>query len=436
MYSKIKSIHIKNFKNLGNVSLDFTKSPIIALKGNNDAGKSSIIDAFAVCAYNAYETHQKDFIKLGTTGFGVMIELEDGTKVTRIKKTNLNFYQVEYPDGRVWNTDKLIRGEDIPTPVEQALGCIKESETKSFLHIRTYNDQMLFINTPSSTNYKVMYGALKVENISQAIRRGSTEANEIKNWLNNASVQRETLINTLNGIQILDIEPVVATRDRLKKSVRLLEKLARAKGLHDTIVSDTEKLGQYKELQQSGLTDINVGLARLLVDTARAYNEYNECTDKLSKFKGLDSISEVKADRLTKMQEVISRVQGIQSKLTELQRYKSLEQISDINITVYEKIADVVTRRERLSELSGKVSTIQEVVALGEITSSAIVQKLEQCQHLIAKEKETEQQRKEQEDIMNTVKSELKVLGVQMVTCDKCGNDVVVMPDSEVSHCE
>ena len=74
-YSPIKTIYIKNFRNIGEAIIDFTESPIISLIGENEAGKTSVVKAFAVAALHAYPRDQKDFIRDGTNGFGVCIEL-------------------------------------------------------------------------------------------------------------------------------------------------------------------------------------------------------------------------------------------------------------------------------------------------------------------------------------------------------------------------
>ncbi len=52
-YSPIKKLFIKNFRNLGEVEIDFTQSPIVTLLGENEAGKTSVVKAFATCALHS-----------------------------------------------------------------------------------------------------------------------------------------------------------------------------------------------------------------------------------------------------------------------------------------------------------------------------------------------------------------------------------------------
>lgn len=85
-YSPIKTIRVKNFRNIGDVELSFEDSPIITLVGSNEAGKTSIIKAFAACALHANPREQKDWIRDTTKMFGVEINLEDGTQLVRVKE--------------------------------------------------------------------------------------------------------------------------------------------------------------------------------------------------------------------------------------------------------------------------------------------------------------------------------------------------------------
>ena len=111
-YSPLSKLYIRNFRNLGDVEISFKESPIVTLVGENEAGKTSVIKAFATCALHANPRDQKDCIRDGTKMFGVAIELEDGTRVTRIKElTGINSYQISDANKNVvWSTNKLAEG--------------------------------------------------------------------------------------------------------------------------------------------------------------------------------------------------------------------------------------------------------------------------------------------------------------------------------------
>ena len=426
MYSKIKKMNIKNFKNIGLAEIDFTESPIIALKGNNDAGKSSVIDAFAVLAYNAYETNQRGFIRLGTNGFGVMVELEDGTTVTRIKKENANFYEVRHPDGRVWNTDRLPRGESLPDEVSEVMGCTRESETKEFLHIRTYKDQMLFISTPNSVNYKVMYDALKVENISKAIKKGSIEANEIKAWLNNASIQRETLINTLNGIKVFDLEPVSNIKKRLESQTKTLQKLTRAVEIQREIQEKEDALGVFGEVLKSGIAEISELHASNVYNVGEILTGIKSLEEKKQRYAEVDSLNIVDMRVIQLMENAIDIVDNIVSMQKTLDKYAGVQDIDIISFSILDKLQRVSQIIAGLEKLNAEASKYAEVDNQLEVIDMQLVDKLSKCSAIITGNKEKEDALKKYQQEIDEIKAELKAMGVQVVKCDNCGHDIVV----------
>lgn len=426
MYSKLKKMNIKNFKNIGLAEIDFTESPIIALKGNNDAGKSSVIDAFAVLAYNAYETNQKGFIRLGTNGFGVMVELDDGTTVTRIKKENANFYEVRHPDGRVWNTDRLPRGESLPEEVENVMGCTRESETKEFLHIRTYKDQMLFISTPNSVNYKVMYDALKVENISKAIKKGSIEANEIKAWLNNASIQRETLINTLNGIKVFDLEPVSNIKKRLESQMGNLRKLNRAVEIIAEIKAKEDALGAFGEVLKSGIAEISELHVNNIVNAGNIIAEIDRLSQFKSRYSEIDSLNAVDIRVMQLMESAIDIIDNIKSMQNTLNKYSGVQEVEEVSLSIIDKLHRVSEIMSGLEKLNTEASKYTEIDKQLEVIDVQLLDKISRCSALVTDNAEREKALEEYQKQIEEIKAELKTMGVQVVKCDNCGHDVVV----------
>lgn len=61
---RLKSLHIKGYKNIDDLSLDFTtKDGITLIIGNNGCGKSNIIEAISSIFAGLYENrvHKPDF---------------------------------------------------------------------------------------------------------------------------------------------------------------------------------------------------------------------------------------------------------------------------------------------------------------------------------------------------------------------------------------
>jgi len=74
---------------------------------------------------------------------------------------------------------------------------------------------MLFVLTKSSENYKVMYNALKVGNLTRAIAVGNQQANGYRNAIDEYSVKAETLESELESIKDIDIASAVRLKGGL-----------------------------------------------------------------------------------------------------------------------------------------------------------------------------------------------------------------------------
>ena len=304
-YSPIKSMRVKNFRNIGDVTLEFDESPIISLIGDNESGKTSLVKAFAVCALHAYTRDQKGFIRDGTNGFGVEIELEDGTVITRVKTPELNKYRVAKPNGEVYDTNKIDSG--LPVQVQEVMGLIEEPETKEYLQVRTYEDQLLFVTTAASANYKVMYDALKVDQLTRAIKIGSQEVNELRSEIGENEVSIRTLTENLRGIQIHDLEPLINIRNRLSEQLKVIETLERAKEVADRIETARDKLGALELINKHNLEEIDIVEANRLVTANRLLDNNNKLIKSLEINKLVDTVESIDIDLVIKLEGVIEK---------------------------------------------------------------------------------------------------------------------------------
>ena len=174
---------------------------------------------------NAYPTKQKDYIKTGSKGFDVRIGLEDGTEITRLKALTYNRLLITKNGDVTFAADKIDKGEGVPVELEKEMGIVIEPETKEILQIRTYENKLLFIETPTSTNYKVVYDALKVDNLVRAISTGNKEINALKSNINTANNAIEVLKEQLNTLIYYNVDPLLKIKERLNKELKLINKL-------------------------------------------------------------------------------------------------------------------------------------------------------------------------------------------------------------------
>lgn len=424
-YSPIKSLRVKNFRNIGSVDIDFTQCPIVTLLGENESGKTSIIKAFSMCALHDNPREQKDYIRDGTKMLGVEINLEDGTQVVRVKEVNgVNLYRVIRPDGTVWDTDKITDG--LPKEVQDVMGLIAEPETGEYLHIRTYEDKLLFVVTPSSTNYKTMYNALKVEQLTRAIKDGSSEVNGLKAQLTTNTNSIMTLQEQLNGIRVFDIQSLVDIRNRIQSQLALLEKVEKVVKLKEKAEALTNELGALKLIEIYGLTEIKDSLALRVASASKTLNNISKLMNCKSVYREVENTPEIQIEPFEKLQLLEKKIKGLKEKMGKASSLSQIAGMSEISEKLIMQIGRVASVGSQLKQLTSKLDTIN-LQGCSEIPESslAVLGKTDKVRQKIRELGEKEKQLSEYKGYIEQVENYLKQCGVAVETCPKCGEQVI-----------
>ena len=429
-YSPIKQVYIKNFRNLGEVTIDFKDSPIVSLIGENEQGKTSVVKAIAVCAMHATPRDQKDYIRDGTKGFGVAIELEDGTQVVRMKMATANSYRVTYPKGPdgnpikpTWEAAKL--SNDLPQAVQDVMGMIEEPETKEFLHIRTYEDQLLFVTTASSTNYKVMYNALKISQLVDAIKLGSKEANALKTSINQKEIQAETLDTQAKSLKIYDLEPLQNIRDRLKNEVAQLNKLDRALELKKKIEIQTREVGELSKL--SSIPEISIPLVMSLDKSYRVLDNLKELGSMYRTYSLADSLEEIDLNSYYNIYNAHVRYESLKNSEEQSRNYIAVNGLSEININEVSNLQRAMALSKKIEADMNKLQTLN-ISSATDIQDSdlTVYSRTYKALGLIQRNKQLEDAKVQIDNYCDAVIKWMKDIGVATETCPKCGETIVI----------
>lgn len=429
-YSPIKQVYIKNFRNLGEVTIDFKDSPIVSLIGENEQGKTSVVKAIAVCAMHATPRDQKDYIRDGTKGFGVAIELEDGTQVVRMKMATANSYRVTYPKGPdgnpikpTWEAAKL--SNDLPQAVQDVMGMIEEPETKEFLHIRTYEDQLLFVTTASSTNYKVMYNALKISQLVDAIKLGSKEANALKTSINQKEIQAETLDTQAKSLKIYDLEPLQNIRDRLKNEVAQLNKLDRALELKKKIEVQTREVGELSKL--SSIPEISITLVMSLDKAYRVLDNLKELGSMYRTYSLADSLEEIDLNSYYNIYNAHVRYESLKNSEEQSRNYIAVNSLSEININEVSNLQRAIALSQKIKADMNKLQTL-DISRAADVQDSdlTVYSRTYKALGLIQRNKQLEDAKVQIDNYCDAVIKWMKDIGVATETCPKCGETIVI----------
>lgn len=385
-YSKIKTIRIKNFRNIGDVTLDFEESPIISLIGDNEAGKTSVIKAIGVCALHADPKSQLSYIRDGTKGFGVFIELEDGTQVMRLKTHSSNQYHVKSADGEEWSTTKIDAG--LPVKVKEVMGMIEEAETKQYLQIRTYEDLLLFVVTPSSTNYKVMYDALKADQITKAISIGSKEANTLKASITTNDVSMSAILNNLRQIRIIDTEPVVNIKNYL------LNKKDTLRGLRDLSfkVDDAKRLSnrleEYKEI--NSIEEVDSGTAYNMVEAGRCLSTQRRLEERKRRLEEASQLEIISIEEFELLKRCLLEQKRKQDKIERLEIYEKINSLGSLEYYEIDLMNQLMNTRQRKEKLENREKALKQVDGLEEIVNE--IEGISRLAQLVERKKQREQE--------------------------------------------
>lgn len=420
-YSKIKTWRVKDFRCIGDITLDFTKSPIVSLVGDNESGKTSIVKSFGVLGCNAESMSQKGYIRDNTRGFGIACELEDGTVINRTKTDTTNTIDILKENETVYSTDKIDRGYGVPVELEKEMGLLVEPETGELLQVRTYIDNLLFVTTSGSENYKVMYNALKVDNISKAIKSGINESNNISSKVKELESGLNTLRDTVLNIKVLDTESVVKVRDKIKSNLLIKMKLEKILQLTESVSRLSNKLKFSEELNKTGELDINLALRmENLVEYLSSLGKLEKKVKNLSSVESLHEISLTSTDKLGKLVAYSKELDSIN-----LNKYKDLESLSEISLSTVDKLRNLVSSVNRLAEVRNSISNYSDLTKLNELRVDSLDKftKLFSLSEEVNRLRNVIKQKKEEGDKYYSL---IKESGLSVTECPNCGSSVVV----------
>ena len=425
-YSPIERIIIKDFRNIQDVQLDFSESPIITLVGDNEAGKSSILKAFEVCALHYNPRGQKRYIRTGAPFFGVGIQLASGESIVRIKtKDDINKYEVRYADGTVWSTTKISEG--LPVQVKELMGMVEEPETKEYLQVRTYENQLLLVYTPASTNYKVMYDALKVGQITRAIRNGTEESNNIRQKIISNAASIRTLESNVRKIEVLDLGMLIETREAVRKAKDRLIKLAEAVQILNNIDITIEELGVLRLIDTYKLEHIDEVTVNNISSVGILSNSIDELSKELHNIDEVSNLEPINVLQAEYMRNAISSHDELKKLKDEVMTLDGIDGLDEINEAVAAMVDSIMSTaieadrvREKMgiySEIGGVESVDKEIDTItkiaGMIESSNT---LEKCRA----------ENKTLQDEIQRINDIMKQSGARVETCPNCGTDIVI----------
>lgn len=435
-FPAISKLRVKNFRNIGDVTISFEESPIVTLMGENEAGKTSIVKALAVAGVNAYPTRQAKFIRTGTSGFGIQVSFDDGSYLMRQKGGPGigNTLKVKLADGTELRDDKIDRGEGVPVNMEKMMGFMVEPETGELLNVRTYEDALMFVTTSDSANYKVLYNALKVGQVTRAIKAGNKEVAALRGDIDANSVRMDGIQHTLRSIRIVDLTPLTGIKQRLEAEVEKLRQLAEATQTLETIQEAQRNLGALAEIEQKQLQPIDMRTIEWLNQAISAGEQLANDSKRLEGIGAVMGISEVDIRTAEKLSSAVELLSTYNQQRAEADRYLGLAKASTVNTVDLSRVAEAKAEYDRYVRACSEAHKFSELASVEILDTAPIalfVHVMESKEALESKTRELELLNQSIRECVHTIEQAGGNVGV----CSNCGHMVVVQKISENGGC-
>lgn len=419
-YSPIKSIRIKDFRNIKDQTIEFDKDhPIISLIGENEAGKTSVVKALSVIALNSDQRDQRGWIRDGTQGFGIQVTLEDGTEIYRVKQATRNIYRISYPDGRSWDATKI---DGLPPEVREVFGLIEEPETQEPLHIRTYENRLLFVTSPASTNYKVVYDALKIEQIRSGIKAGSKEINTTRSKIITIENGIDTLRTQSRSIKTADISPALAIRKRVATEIEQLKHLSKAVdtlSAYQSSISTLGILGDIEKVEVIGELEVREWsrYEGLMQEIERVGTELDMVNTLLSTMTPIDTLQLQSLNRANTLYKELREIE--QQPINLINELENVH-ISDSEFRLLSRVKEAIDNIDKFNDIPEVISFDAMSLYISD-NDIHILTSLSKLNTLFSYLKQYSDQINLCENYITQMKDYLKGIGVRYIECRRCG---------------
>lgn len=404
-YSKIKKIKAVNFRSIGSAEIDMTDSPIVALTGTNEAGKTSMLYALGAAAGNLRRTKHNQYIRTGTDGWASLIELEDGTKVLRKKSSSTNSYTLVMADGQRRDATKI--DVEVPDYIDAVMGIFRDPETRECLQVRTCKDPLLFVATTDGQNYKAMHNAINNLNVREASIKAKSDAATLLAKADKKMAEGDIYKKQLSELPLLDTDYLKVVLSALERASETSAKFDVAKRF-DEVLTSLKCAGDSEKLQQCISID---------ADTVRIYTDAMRYLDTVR----LNTVEVEQCDTVS-----IEVMNVFTNALGHLKNMREANAVCYDNVDVIDITPMAVFERGLKQTRDVKASRAYEVPATVESIKVDGMSLFEKALGFIETITETTTSIAKLTAGITTVSAALKASGMRVISCDNCGHDIAV----------
>lgn len=313
MYSRLVSWEVYNFMVYSYAKCEFDERGIITIKGYNDSGKSTMLQALNVLFFNSHPSMHINYIKDDCDYFRIMAHFDDGVSILRDKYINGQSLYEMYKDGEVIystrNGNTLTRVSKVPDPIEQYLGLISHDGT--CLNSRSCIEKQLLVQTTGSENYKFFNVVLKSEEIAVASQMLNTDKNKLLQDINSTTYQLQTTKTMLGNGNLLTDELI----SELERSDKLIDEydvkldcISSALGIADEV----------------GAIQIPPDISQIDNERVSILSSINGIVNEIASIPTLPEVNQLDSSRL----ELLTRIMGVSNELSSIPVIPNIQGVS------------------------------------------------------------------------------------------------------------
>ena len=356
----IKSLSLINFKKHSKLDIEFSDKLNI-LFGNNDAGKSCVIEAIKWLFFSEGRDIRKEETKKTT----VSVILDSNVKITKIRSASVNAYILNIPGQEEKRFDAV--GKNIPDEIKEALQVrtISIDNEEIILNIADQITLPFLLGSSATFRSKLfnkLTGSNLIDKTLQSFNKDILKiSRESKLELEHLEKQKTSLSEVV--IQKNKLENLYGNFKKQFKKIKALQ--VRYEQVNEYSLKLNEINNDLKKTENK-LKKIKIVPDELLKGIEEKINNLNKYTDLYTKIK--DNNTELKnvEKQLNSLKIVDVDTVELRSKIERLSKIKKL----------YSQVIDNKRVRE---ELDNKLKTIAEAIIEGEKKYKDILKEMKIC---------------------------------------------------------
>jgi hypothetical protein len=281
----------------------------------------------------------------------------------------------------------------------------------------------MFVVTPNSVNYKVMYNALKVEQLTKALKVGAVEVNALRKDISINEGKIDVLRQQVENIRLVDLTDAIACKENLVKKKNTLLNLEKAINIKNRIDNCMREQGALALIDHYKLESIDTRSFDKINMCNKLYTNKVIAEKKLSQLLNIDNIGEINEKIVYLGDKISNRVAEHKEKKSILSRLSSIDTMSEISERVISLVDRAITSKKRINEI-GSLSN-NEIDKLQEINTNTLT-RIKQAENIRASQIRN---KSSVEELGNKIKEITDILsenGVGVTTCPNCGETVII----------